>query len=140
MKLTETPSGYSGKPLIVKLGLKPGFTVFILNQPENYFEILGELPEGISVKKKSSAEIDFIHFFTKDQKEYTAKLLSLKKNLAKNGMLWISWPKKTSSITTDLNENIIRDIALENGLVDVKVCAVDDNWSGLKLVYRLKDR
>lgn len=140
MKLTETPAGYSGKPLIAKLGIKPGFAVFILNQPENYFNILGSLPAEINIKNKLTGDIDFIHFFTQSKKEYSAKLLSLKKHLSKNGMLWISWPKKSSDVQTDLNENIIRDMALKNGLVDVKVCAVDDNWSGLKLVYRLKDR
>ncbi len=140
MKLTETPAGYSGKPLIVKLGIKEGFTICVINQPENYFEILGGLPPGVKIVKKLSGILDFIHIFIESKKEYELKFFSVKKYLTKNGMIWISWPKKSSKIPTDLNENIIRDFALENGLVDVKVCAVDDNWSGLKLVYRVKDR
>ena len=140
MKLAEAAAGYSGKPLIVKLGIKEGFTIFVINPPVNYYEMLGKLPPAVSIKKNLSSETDFIHFFTENKKEYLSKLASLKKNLSKSGMLWISWPKRSSKITTDLNENIIRDIALKNGLVDVKVCAIDDIWSGLKLVYRLKDR
>ena len=111
-----------------------------MNQPGHYFDLLGKIPESISIKKKLSGEIDFIHFFTKNKKEYLTNLPKLQKHLNKNGMLWISWPKKASKIPTDLNEDIIRNIALTNGLVDVKVCAIDENWSGLKLVYRLKDR
>ena len=138
MKLTA--SGYSGKPLIVKLGIKEGFTIFAMNQPENYFDILGELPGEVSVKSRLSGEMDFIHFFTKDKKELSSNLLNLKKHLNKNGMLWVSWPKKSSKIPTDITEDTIREIALPKGLVDIKVCAIDENWSGLKLVYRLKDR
>ena len=140
MKAADIPAGYSGKPLIIKLGIKPGFTICLINPPDNYFRILGELPKRVNIKKKLSGESDFIHFFTGNKKQYISKIPTLKKHFAKNGMLWISWPKKSSKIPTDLNENIIRACALENGLVDVKVCAIDKNWSGLKLVYRLKDR
>ncbi len=111
-----------------------------MNQPEHYFDLLEKIPNSISIKEKLRGEIDFIHFFTKNKKDCLAILPKLKKHLSKNGMLWISWPKKASKIPTDINEDIIRSIALSCGLVDVKVCAIDESWSGLKLVYRLKDR
>jgi len=133
-------AGYSGKSLIEKLGLKDGSRSFFINPPKGFFELLGKIPNGVKIRQKLSGEIDFIHFFTRDKKEFEKKLPSLIKHLSKNGMLWISWPKMSSGISSDLTENIIRNISLENGLVDVKVCAIDENWSGLKLVFRLKDR
>ena len=140
MKLTDTPAGYSGKPLIVKLGIKTGFTICVINPPENYYEILGEMPAAINVKTKLSGNNDFIHFFTDNEKEYSSPLPSMKKHLAKSGMVWISWPKKSSKVATNLDENVIRNFALKNGLVDIKVCAVDEVWSGLKLVIPVKER
>ena len=90
--------------------------------------------------KKTTSEIDFIHLFVTQFEDFQARYKSTKKILKKDGMMWISWPKKSSGVATDLDENIIRDFGLKNGLVDVKVCAIDDVWSGLKLVIRLKDR
>jgi len=133
-------SGYSGTPLIKKLGIRGSSTVIIVNSPKNYLKALGSLPENVYRLKQLASIIDFIHFFTKSKKELIAKFPTLKKHLDRSGSLWISWPKKSSNIKTDLDENIIREIGLKSGLVDVKVCAVDQTWSGLKFVYRVKDR
>lgn len=133
-------AGYSKRTLAAKLGLKPGFTVCLINPPENYGETLGPLPEGITFVAQPEPGVGFIQYFVKSRPELEAKFPRLKAVLAVDGMLWISWPKKASKVKTDLDENIIRDVGLANGLVDVKVCAVDAIWSGLKFVYRLKDR
>lgn len=134
------PGGYSKKSLVEKLGIKEGFKVTILNSPANYNHTLGKLPENVAVIKNLSKRLDFIQFFTKESKELRSKFPTLKKALSQNGILWISWPKGSSKVKTDLNENIVRKIGLGNGLVDVKIAAVDEIWSGLKFVYRLKDR
>lgn len=133
-------AGYSGTPLQKKLGVKPGLKLFIQNAPANYFDWISPLPEKVSVSKSLINELDFIHIFVKDQKDFMKSFTSNKKYLKKDGMMWISWPKKASGVATDLDENFIRDFGLKEGLVDVKVCAVDETWSGLKFVYRLKDR
>jgi hypothetical protein len=133
-------AGYSKNPLIVKLGIKPGMKVRFIDAPAHHGELLGPLPEEVAVSRATRGPLDFIHVFTTSKAALTRDLPNLKKHLAKDGMLWVSWPKKTSSIKSDLNENLIRDVGLNSGLVDVKVCAVDDDWSGLKFVYRLKDR
>jgi hypothetical protein len=133
-------AGYSKTPLVKKLGIKPGHTVCILNLPDGYLEWLHPLPEGVSVKEKLSGDMAFIHFFAKDQKTFQHLFVTSKKNLKKDGVLWVSWPKKSSKMPTDLDENSIRDFGLKGGLVDVKVCAVNEVWSGLKFVFRLKDR
>lgn len=138
--MIQKTDGYSGKSLIEKLGLKEGSGFLHINSPEGYLKLLAPLPKNLRLHKKPEGEIDFIHFFTASEAELTAQLPLLKKHLAKNGMLWISWPKKSSKMTSDLTENKIRAAALNEGLVDVKVCAFDQTWSGLKLVYRLKDR
>ena len=129
----------SATELIKKLGIKSGFFVIVFNGPENYWNWLAPLPEKLVVKSKGK-DFDFIHWFVKDNKIFEGEFNKKKSMLKKNGMLWVSWPKKASKVTTDLNENIIRDFALKNGLVDVKVCSVNEVWSGLKLVYRLTDR
>lgn len=131
-------AGYSATPLAKKLGIKEGFTCFVVNEPEKYFDWIGPLPESISFKKTS--QLHFAHIFTTQFKDFSKQFLVYKKLLKKDGMMWISWPKKSAKVPTDLDENIIRDFGLKNGLVDVKVCAVDETWSGLKFVYRLSDR
>jgi hypothetical protein len=133
-------AGYSETPLQKKLGIKEGTSVFILQPPANYFDWISPLPPAVKVKAKLVGEIDFIHLFIKEEKIFVKEFIRCKKNLKKDGMMWISWPKKASKVPTDLDENIIRDFGLKNGLVDVKVCAVDDVWSGLKFMYRVKDR
>jgi hypothetical protein len=133
-------AGYSGTPLVKKLGIKENFKIRAIGAPSNYFELLGGLPEGVTALKKKSSETDFIHLFVKALSELKAQLPHIKNEIKKNGTIWISWYKKSAGIATDVTEDKIRDIALKEGLVDVKVCAVDEIWSGLKLVYRLKDR
>jgi len=133
-------AGYSKNPLRVKLGIKPGMKVRFLNAPPPYAKLLGNLPEGVSVARTTRGPLDFIHFFTTSIAELNRELPALKEHLAKDGMLWVSWPKKTSAMAAGFGENEVRDEGLAAGLVDVKVCAVDDDWSGLKFVYRTKDR
>jgi hypothetical protein len=130
----------SGKSLINRLGIKDGFRVIILNPPNSYVDILRMLPRRVNLEKELSGHLDFIQFFTQKREELELKFPLLKKALAASGVLWVSWPKHSSGIKTDLNESIIRDIGLSNGLVDVKILAVDEIWSALKFVYRLKDR
>ena len=131
-------AGYSGTPLAKKLGIKDGHKCMVVNQPEKYFDWLSPLPKDVDFRKNK--DLDFVHVFVVTFKDFSKLFLSGKKLLKKDGMMWISWPKKSAKVPTDLDENIIRDFGLKNGLVDVKVCAVDDTWSGLKFVYRLSDR
>ena len=134
-------AGYSGTPLVKKLGIKPGVKALIIGEPKEYFDWIIPLPEGTKfLKKIPTAEVDFVHLFVKDFKTFSKLYKDTKKVLRKDGMMWISWPKKSSGLATDLDENIIRDHGLKNGLVDVKVCAVDETWSGLKFMFRLADR
>ena len=133
-------AGYSGTPLVKKLGIKPGQTILILNPPDDYAATLGDLPDDVTQAEKLAGPMDFIQFFTKERAELEDRFDSLKAALKPDGMLWISWPKKASKIPTDLDGNRVREIGLAHGLVDVKVAAVDAIWSGLKFVYRLEDR
>jgi len=132
-------AAYSGKPLVAKLGIKPGTRVAILGAPRRYARTLGKIP---SVGRRSTAtgRLDFIQFFTREKRELERRFAGLGRALAPAGMLWISWPKKASGVATDLTEDVIRVIGLAHGLVDVKVAAVDEVWSGLKFVRRVKDR
>jgi len=124
-----------------KLGIKPGIKALIIGEPKEYFDWIAPLPEGSKFTGKTpSTEIDIAHLFVKDFKTFTKLYRETKKVLKKDGMMWISWPKKSSGVATDLDENVIRDFGLKNGLVDVKVCAVDETWSGLKFMYRIADR
>jgi len=133
-------AGYSKRSLVEKLGIKPSQKIYFGNPPEDYNQTLGALPEDAVLLRSLKGPCGFIQFFTKDKAELESAFPRLKKNLAPDGSLWISWPKGASRIKTDLNENIIREIGLRSGLVDIKVCAVDEVWSGLKFVFRLKDR
>ncbi len=133
-------AGYSNRPLQEKLGIHPSAKVLFLNAPDNYRTLLGDLPPGIRVVEKLESGLDFIHFFTKSRAELEERFPELKQALDFNGMLWVSWPKRASKVGTDLNDNIVREIGLAGGLVDVKVSAIDQIWSGLKFVYRLQDR
>jgi len=132
--------GYSGTPLPKKLGIKDGFRVCFVAAPD---EVLSELKEEVAKCEDATngkTPLDFAMVFTKSKTELSKEFRRLSKLLAPAGMLWVSWPKKSSGVATDLNENIVRDIGLAAGLVDVKVCAVTEVWSGLKFVRRLKDR
>jgi hypothetical protein len=133
-------AGYSGTPLLKKLGLKPDCNAFFFKPPESYFDLIAPLPENVAVKKSLTGKLDFIHLFAMNSTEFRQQLQKSKTHLSVNGMIWVSWPKKTSGVKSDLDENIIRDFGLSIGLVDIKVCAVDEIWSGLKFVIPLKDR
>ena len=133
--------GYSGTPLVKKLGIKQGYQLLLIGIRDNYFDLLESLPQDVThLDPGDAGEANFIHFFTNQMQELKERLPKLKKKLAKSGMLWVSWPKGKSKIEKDLNENDVRKAGLDCGLVDVKVCAVDKDWSGLKFMYRLKDR
>lgn len=135
------PEGYSGTPLIKKLGIKANNRIGLVNPPEHYLELLGELPEGVTiVSDLSEGNLDFAHAFYVYRDDYEADFDSLKSAIHKNGMVWISWYKKATKMPTDITEDVVRDVALAGGLVDVKVAAIDKQWSGLKLVYRKSDR
>jgi hypothetical protein len=132
------PAGYSGTPLPKKLGIKDGFRISMHKLPA---DVKAELKEALNACKASkSGPFDYVHLFVKTQADMKRDFSHLQKELAPAGMLWVSWPKKASGVTTDLDENIIRKLGLDAGLVDVKVCAVSEVWSGLKFVIRLKDR
>ena len=126
--------------LLKKLGLKAPMRACFVAAPPHYLDLLGSLPAGLMLLDAPEEEMDFIHFFAWTQGDLETQFANLKKHLAPTGMLWISWPKKASSIETDLSSQIVRNRGLAGGLVDVKVCAVDADWSALKFVYRLKDR
>jgi hypothetical protein len=133
-------AGYSGTPLLKKLGIKEGFRIAVLNPPKDYFKLLGRLPLGVKVVPAPKGPMDFIHYFAQNRTEYEKKLPGLKKTMTQDGMIWVSWPKAASKVPTDVTEKVVRDFALKTGLVDIKVCAVDETWSGLKLVIPVKDR
>lgn len=129
-------AGYSKTPLFKKLGLKPDMKAVCLNAPDNYLALLGEdAPEQDWLDSLSDG-CDFIHLFTKSKAELQERLPACQSAIKSNGMIWVSWPKKASKVPTDITEDTIRSICLPSGLVDVKVCAVDDIWSGLKLAIR----
>ncbi len=138
--VTKGSAGYSGTPLLHKLGIKPGMKVLFAAAPAGYAESLGPLPEGVTLMKRPGAALDFAHLFVISARDLEAGFPALRDSLADAGMLWVSWPKKASGKATDLDENKVRQVGLDLGLVDVKVCAVDEVWSGLKFVRRLKDR
>lgn len=133
-------AGYSNTTLSKKLGIKPGFKIRLINPPEHYFDLLEPLPADTEFFEESVQGADLIHFFTRQASQLATQLPALKAEIVSNGMIWVSWPKKASKVPTDVTEDVIRDHALAIGLVDVKVCAVDAVWSGLKLVIRVKDR
>ena len=133
-----TSFGYSGTPLVDKLGIKPGARLQLVSEPKDFAGLLGGLPEGTRVASRGT--LDFAMLFVQSQTDLRKRFARLRDRLESNGMLWVAWPKKTSGVETDLTEGIVREFGLESGLVDVKVCAVDDTWSGLKFVRRLKDR
>lgn len=133
-------AGYSNTPLIKKLGLKESFRFYIANPPNNYFKLLGNVPPAAKQIKRLGKHLDFIHFFTKSASELKATLPKLQKAITPAGIIWVSWPKKASKVETDITEDVIRNLALNIGLVDIKVCAVDEIWSGLKLVIPVAKR
>ncbi len=133
-------AGYSKTPLAKKLGIKTGFNIKTINAPSYYFDLFEDLPADLTVNGKGRQPKDFIHFFTTEMKELNETLPKLKQEMEQNGMIWVSWPKRAAKVAIDITENPIRDLALSIGLVDVKACAVNEVWSGLKLVIPVKDR
>ena len=133
-------AGYSGTPLVKKLGIHEGARVAFLNTPTGYRKLVGPLPADVDIVGPRSGRLNFLHFFVDRESDLRAKLPRLRSRIAQDGMIWISWPKKSSGVPTDITEDVIRKHAFANKLVDVKVCAVDEVWSGLKLVIRKKDR
>jgi hypothetical protein len=134
----RSPAGYSGTPLVAKLGIKAGARIQFVNAPKNFADTLGDLPER--VRPVRSGNLDLGMLFAKKRGDLEKHFATLRDRLEPTGSLWIAWPKKASGVETDLSEGAVRAFGLEAGLVDVKVCAVDDTWSGLKFVRRLKDR
>jgi hypothetical protein len=133
-------AGYSGTPLPKKLGIKDGHTVAFPRAPAGFEGTLGQLPDGVRVKQRTTRPVDVIVAFFTSRAELERRFRSLATALDPGGGLWIAWPKRSSGVATDMTENVAREVALANGLVDNKVCAIDDVWSGLRLVYRLEDR
>ena len=134
-------AGYSGTPLPKKLGIKDDHRVALLNAPDDFDGTLGRLPPGVSIEKEAGGgPFDVMVFFTSKRAELQRRFAGLARRLTPAGGLWIAWPKRASGVPTDLTEDAVRDVGLEVGLVDNKVCAVDDTWSGLRFVIRLQDR
>lgn len=133
-------AGYSATSLAKKLGIKAGGRLLLVNAPSHYLDLFSDMPPDVYFADDVSFENDVIHFFSKSADEYRVKLPELIKQIKQDGMIWVSWPKKASKVITDITEDLIRSFALQIGLVDIKVCAVDEVWSGLKLVIPVKNR
>ena len=133
-------AGYSGTPLAQKLGIKAGQKIITLGAPAGFRKLLSPLPEEVSFTKEIKTGATFIHLFVSDRKTLEKELKRLRKPIADTGILWVSWPKKSSGVATDVTEDVIREVALPLGFVDVQVCAVDETWSGLKLMIRRENR
>jgi len=133
-------AGYSGTPLAQKLGLKPEQTVATIAAPAGYRKLLAPLPKAVSFTTEIAAETPFVHLFVTKRATMEKELKRLRRLLADTGVLWVSWPKKSSGVATEITEDVIRDVCLPLGFVDVKVCAVDETWSGLKLMIRRENR
>ena len=133
-------AGYSGTPLVRKLGIKPGMRVLPLNAPRDYRDIVADLPADVALLDPSAESADVVHLFITERAGLEDRLVALRRVIHPAGAIWVSWPKKSSRVSSDVTEDVIRAAALRAGLVDNKVCAVDDVWSGLKLVVRVEDR
>jgi len=133
-------AGYSGIPLPKKLGIVAGSRIFLSDAPKNYLDLVAPLPEGVRVVRKIDGETDIVHIFSTERARLKSALRDSLGKLRQDGSIWVSWPKKSSKVPTDITEDTIREVALPMGLVDIKVCAVDEVWSGLKLVLRKKNR
>ena len=133
-------AGYSGTPLPRKLGIKPESRLAIVGAPEGFDRTLGELPERVEVRSRARGPLDVIVFFTTSRAELARRFERLAGALDPTGALWVAWPKKASRVETDMTENAVREVALPRGLVDNKICAIDETWSGLRLVIRRENR
>jgi hypothetical protein len=132
--------GYSGTPLAKKLGINAGFTVYTIDAPDNYSDLLDPLPPDVKIIEKEAAIVDLIHLFTNSSVELQSNLSRCRHMIRQDGSIWVSWYKKAAKLPTEITEDAIREAAFPLGLVDIKVCAVDDKWSGLKLVIRKENR
>jgi hypothetical protein len=133
-------AGYSGTPLATKLGIKPGSSVFVEGAPSTYEQILAPIPADVTIQAAIDASTDVAHLFSTSKTTLASALKKSLRNLRPDAAIWVSWPKKSSKVPTDITEDTIRELAFPLGLVDIKVCAVDDVWSGLKLVIRKENR
>ncbi|WP_395373191.1 DUF3052 domain-containing protein [Marinicella sp. W31] len=133
-------AGYSGTPLFQKLGIKPGFKICVKNAPDDYMRLIAPIPPAVRFLSRLGKDLDMVHFFTVSKRDLQHQIQAMKKAIKSNGMIWISWPKKAAKADTDMTEDVIRDVILPLDLVDIKVCAVDAYWSGLKLVIRKEKR
>jgi hypothetical protein len=133
-------AGYSGTPLVQKLGIKPDARLHFANAPPNFATTLGPLPAGVEQVGGTAKGLDLALLFVTDRAALGKQFTKVAARLTPAGMLWVAWPKKASGVSTDLTENVVREVGLAAGLVDTKVCAIDAVWSGLRFVYRLKDR
>lgn len=134
-------AGYSGTPLARKLGIKSRYRMALLHAPSHYLELLGELPDEVVIDREIiGGDYDIVQAFFQWRADYESEFAALKAAIGSAGMIWISWYKKAAKMPTDISEDVVRDVALVGGLVDVKVAAIDAQWSGLKLVYRRADR
>jgi hypothetical protein len=133
-------AGYSGTPLAKKLGIKAETVLRAVNAPADYAALLAPLPENVTLAQNDAKDLDVVHLFTKTRSELIKLVDRYKSRIKQNGAIWVSWPKKSSGIPSEITEDTVREIALPQGLVDIKVCAVDDTWSGLKLVIRKENR
>lgn len=133
-------SGYSGTPLVKKLGIRKSDRVCLLDEPENYRDLLGPLPDGVTFHALSEEDLDFVHLFAVERGRADEFISRARTSIVPDGMIWVSWPKKASGVRSELDGNVVRGLGLGHGLVDVKVCAVDETWSGLKFVIRRADR
>jgi hypothetical protein len=128
--------GYSGTPLAAKLGFKAGQTALLLGTPSNYAALIGPALKDLKRAKALGPTVDVVHMFTASRSRLATALLDCRRQLKPDAVIWVSWPKKSSGVQTDITEDTIRDVALPIGFVDIKVCAVDATWSGLKLMLR----
>ena len=133
-------AGYSGTPLVKKLGIKRGSKILPWRAPQDYVNLVGPLPEGAAVVSRVTDNTDIVHIFCTKKSQLTKSLRSLRSRLRQDGTIWVSWPKKSAKVPTEITEDTVREIAIPLGFVDIKVCAVDDVWSGLKLVIRRENR
>lgn len=134
------PLGYSGTPLAKKLGIRSGQRIRLYYPPEKYFDFFKDLPEDIIPLNEGDSNIDFVHYFATEADKLNEDFPKLRKEIAQKGMIWISWPKKSSIVETDVDSNVVRSLGLKHGLVDIKVCSVNETWSALKFVIPVKDR
>ena len=134
--MSAMSAGYSGTPLVKKLGFKEGMKVAILAAPDGFDDILGVLPEGVTVVRRLGGSKDMVILFVTERTVLAKRLDALRAAIAPDGMVWVAWPKKAAKMDTDITEDVVREVVLPSGLVDVKVCAIDETWSGLKIVIR----